>query len=152
MNQRTKILLGSCQQSHFENDFRVKSRDNKKRILAQAETLSISDSSLLNYQIQRLLFYNSPVNQSRGSFLPSKNSFLQLKNSFKKGRIAIKREVALKKKISEIKIFFPSKNFSNNESKEINYSSSKKDFLLSISFTNISSTLKVIDLMDPTKA
>ena len=40
--------------------------DNKKQVLAQAEALSICDSSLLNYQIQKLLFQNSPVNENRG--------------------------------------------------------------------------------------
>ena len=42
------------------------SRDSNKRILAQAETLSIYVSSLLNYRIQKLLFENSPVNENRG--------------------------------------------------------------------------------------
>ena len=44
------------------------------RVLVQSETLFISDSSLLNYQIQKLLFENSPVNENQDNLVLKKSS------------------------------------------------------------------------------
>ena len=64
-----KLLQGLQSEPNDDSKFvEFLSIDNKTQVLGQSETLSISDSSLLNYQIQKLLFENSSVNENRGQF------------------------------------------------------------------------------------